>query len=296
MLAPVWWRLLLACSIPADEGGDSAVATEEAQELPEVHPTLTADEVGTQLHEALRLGLPTAIGPATEWARLMAMGDEGCPGGDWALGTLQVYNPEGCFSSTGVWYEGAGGGGIETNGLNEDGELLLLTYHFKGDAAIIDQSGNTLEYGGYSELNVSNSETGSYAFEGNTYGSYHYFPSQLPWLSLGSGTALEFSGTIGGGEPFSLTLDGGSNTDGVSVFFSNLQIGQTCASTATGKLGIRGADGYWYDLTFDEETCDGCGEVTFDGGEALGQTCVDVMLGIGPSFDAILDATAALDL
>ena len=285
--------LLLACEVEPSDSGDSVPVDSEVEQPHHPDAELTSDEAGAQLKEAVRFGLPTAIGIVDAYEGLMSAGDSTCPGEGFSSGWLEVFLAEGCESTSGIWYQGAAGGSSDPLDDDMNGSTDGFGYRFKGDATIIDANGFTFKMGGYTELNLYTSQGDGYAFDGEFYGSYSYPGAPQPWLQQGVSAALDIAGTLVTPEEFEISVNGGFGTDDQAVFATEFVIGGACAEMPSGTIGFRDDRGYWYDLTFDETTCDGCGDVLFDGRESLGVGCADVVEAFRSSIFEMDDALHA---
>lgn len=290
--APGLMLLLGACS-SGSAGLDSGVAVETGMDAPH-HPdaALTTDETAAGFREATALGLPLPMGIVNTWTSLLMEGDETCPGGNWAQGMLDVYGGEGCRSASGVWYQGAGGGGSEGFDPDGDGRPDGVAYAWKGDATIIDATGARCELGGLTELGIVSDGSGNYSVDALVFGTFGYEAAMDAWFAEGVSASVTLTGTLAADGTSDISITGGFGTGTQAIFLSEFRIGGECGDAPTGTIGFRDDQGYWYDLTFDTTTCDGCGEVVFDGRQSIGVGCADGWEVIPHSFVGIDNAMA----
>ncbi len=271
-----WWLLLWACTSDVPVSEQDPVAGDGPR-----HPDAvwTAQEVGWAIEDAAASGLPDPVVIATRFQELLSRGDDRCPGGDFRAGGLQVFNPEGCMADSGYHYEGtAGGAKMFCEGIpGEPGENgVLCTAALRGDAHITDPDGHAFLVGGYVVYDMLGDMGTEGAIALDLYGTWGYPAAAEPWLagdlSLGLTVAARWRPEL----VDQVQLSGGFSTDIATMDMRALSFDGACGSSPTGRVGIRGADGYWYDLDYDPESCDNCGDVTFDSRQALGRACADL--------------------
>lgn len=282
---------IAACGAPAEDDSGPVGSSEMSQPR---HPTAayTADEAATALKEGVRFGLPLPPPAINTWRSFMEHGDDLCPGGGWAFGALEVLPSEGCTADSGYWYQGVGSG--QANWYDEDGDGLLDQYleDMKTDGSMRDLEGQRFIFGGALMFKFTGipGEAGTYTAE--NLGTYEYAGADDEWMKAGASTGSYLSGTIDREGAWTLLANGGFTVGDQSVGFNDFSINTACPGAASGTIGIRDGSGYWYDLTYDEATCDSCGDVVFDGREALGRGCVDVGPAFVLSFNDILSRMA----
>ncbi len=268
--------LLWACTsdVPASE--EDPVVSEGPR-----HPDAvwTAEEVGGALEAAVAGGLPDPVVIAQTFQELLSQGDDHCPGGDFRRGGLEVFNPEGCLADSGYRYEGAAGGsGIICSDSQEDSDEFVdrCVAALRGDAHITDPDGLSFLVGGYVSYEMLGDPVGGGEISVDLYGTWGYPAALEPWLAGDLSMALQAQARWGYDLVDQVTLNGGFSTDTAAVDMRSLSFDGDCGEAPTGRVGIRGAEGYWYDLDYDPVSCDHCGEVTFDSRESLGRACADL--------------------
>lgn len=274
------FTLLFAACGTADTG-DTGGADDGAATSPR-HPDAewTAEEAAAEMKEGFRLGVPMTPPLVSTFMDMVSHGDELCPGPDYTQFILSVYESSGCSSASGYWYQGAGGAGAGWYDFDGDGFLDFYMESMKVDGSMRDPGGNTFEFGGAVIFEFDGDPVAGGTFEAEFLGTYHYPVSSSLWLQAGSSSALYMSGSIGADGMWTAEASGGFAVDGRPISLSDFTINGACGQFPTGTVGVRDAVGYWYDLTYDETTCDGCGEVVFDRRESLGRACFDATLGM----------------
>ncbi len=267
--------LVLACA-SSDTGDDSALPAGEAATPRHPDAEWTAEEVATQIKEAIRFGVPMTTPLVTTFQDMLLQGDELCPGEERLMGALEEFSAEGCTAGSGYWYQGVGSAAGAW--LDDDGDGIPEGYleAMKTDGSMRDAEGNTFQFGGDMNFYFSGEPMGEGTFEARFLGTYAYPAAEAPWLVQGASSALYVDGTLNDRSEWTMTMNGGFTVAGASVSFIDATVNLGCAPFPTGTVGIRDAEGYWYDLIYDETTCDSCGEVWFDHSQALGRACVDI--------------------
>lgn len=277
--------LLLGCTSPVDDTGrtlDTSGATP-----PPVHaaPSLDADGVAAALDAVLALGLPSPLPPVTLWESMLAQGDESCPSPDAPAGSLMSEAP--CTAASGYTYQGFGSGAADAVDGDGDGDLDRYRLAFRAEGSIIDPGGEAFRFGAEARFDQQITDDGGGSYTGQLLGSLVYPADDAAWLATGVSSALTFGGLDQGGGVWGIHVDGGYTVGETSVAFTGFSVYEACAEGPAGTLALRGAEGVWYDVTFDSATCDSCGEVIYDQDTPLGRACVTVT----PAFD---EAWAAL--
>lgn len=278
--------LLIACAPPAEtpeRALDSSGATP-----PPVHaaPSLDADGVADAIDAVLALGLPSPLAPVTLWEEMLAQGDADCPPSDAPPGSLAMEVP--CTASTGYSYQGYGSGSADAMDFDGDGDADRYLLSFRAEGSIIDPQGETFRFGAEARFDQFIGADGISAYTGELLGSLAYPPDDAAWLADGVSSALLIGG-VERSDGWGMHLDGGYTVGATSIAFVGFSVYERCPQGPAGTVGLRGEEGVWYDLTLDEGTCDGCGEVTFDGTVALGRACATLT----PAFDAAWAALMA---
>lgn len=234
-------------TVPADsapgETGDSAGWQWDVGE-----PAWTAAQVAEHVDLALSVGLPDPPLLLDWYDRSLAEGDVGqCPKvRDHSLG--EAFG--GCLSSSGWVYAG-----ISMWYASETGE----GWEMDGDCYMRDPQGNWFFCDG--RLGWEGDGTG--AWEVTVAGMWGY-PLASGWVASQPDAALWMAW-----DGHTLSLDGGWEVDGDSVFFAGVTV---TAGGATGIVELRDPSGAWYLLSLDGGTC---GEVSWDGA-SLGEGCIDL--------------------
>ena len=271
---------IAACGAPSEDDSGAMGSSEMSRPR---HPTAAynAEEAANALKEGVRFGLPLPPPAINTWREFMLHGDEICPGGGWEFGALEVFETQGCTADSGYWYQGVGSG--LASWTDEDGDGLLDQYRedMKTDGSMRDLDDQRFIFGGAMRFEFTGipGEAGTYTAE--ILGTYAYPGADDLWMQAGASTGSYLSGTIDRDDNWTLLANGGFTVGDQSVGFADFSINTACPGKPSGTIGIRDDAGYWYDLTYDESTCDTCGDIVFDGREALGRVCVDV----GPAFD-----------
>lgn len=245
--------LLAACAEPepltdtSSPGDTGALAT-----TPLPDPSWGSDEVKARIDLALSLGLPDPVSLLAAFQAMWEGADDACPQvrGEYSMSMAVSF----CESDAGWVYFG-----VSTYEPEDDGGFWLL-----GDGSITDAEGQEFVCAGEIELEREQGEVASWDWR--LTGTWGYPGAELGWLVPVPGLALWASG-----DGTSTIVDGAYGRGDVEVFFSALTQTQGCT---TGAISLRDPGGSWYTLTLDG-SCDGCGAITY-GGEALGETCVNI--------------------
>lgn len=281
---PLWFAIL-ACTSGTAGGPFEPATAGQASEPSHPDAAYTAEEAAAAMTEGIRFGLPSGTGLWAVWTDFLSHGDETCPGAEAVeQNSLAVFDPYGCVASSGYWFQGAGGGGVGMLDTDMDGTAKSYVEMFKADGSMRTPQGDTFEFGGAIEL-IIQGDLDVAEVEAEVLGTYAYPLAEEPWLVHGVSTAVYYEGTREAGI-WRVTLDGGVTVAGESVGFDGLSVNGDCGLTPTGKVSVRDAVGYWYELEYDEATCDGCGEVVFDHNQPLGRACADVSPGVLYAFGA----------
>lgn len=272
--------LLQALACTAETGDDSAELAGEAAAPRHPEAAFTAEEVGTQLKERVRFGAPSTPALIDTFASMLRQGDDECPGPNREEQALEYYPPQGCTADSGYWYQGVGGAGYGWRDDDHDGRFEAYAEFMKVDGTMADPEGNRFTFGGSLAFELSGDPVGGGTFEAAFLGSYEYPGSDTGWLQAGVSTGYYLEGTVDGAGVWALEANGGFAVGGQAVSLERYTINGACGTMPTGTVGVRDDLGYWYDLTYDETTCDGCGEVTFDGRKPLGTACADITPGM----------------
>ena len=273
----MWFSLLFAACGPSS-GTDSApfFGSDEVSEPHHPDAAYTADEAAQLLVDGVQYGYPMPGPLVNLWKEFLGNGDETCPGGGYIGGGLSTTQVDGCVADSGYWYNGVGGSGMGWTDEDWDGDQDTFFLNMKTDGAMADPEGNVFSFGGDMKIEVTGTPMEGGPFEGYILGSYTYAGSDVPWIREGVSTASYIDGTVDKTGAWTLNVDGGFSVAGVAVSMVNFGIHGVCGDAPTGTIGVRDASGYWYDLTYDETTCDSCGTVTFDHRESLGHACANV--------------------
>ncbi len=243
-----------------DEGDDGSGDGGDTGERAPPAASWTADEVADSAARTLSEGLPTPLELSDTWKQLMDAGrDFSCPPSGYDL----VDGDKGCTSTTGWRYNGYAEHTEEGGNSGESYHLSMAT-----DAYIIDGDGEIFSAGLEVELNIDGGP--KRGFDLNMAGTTDY-PAADGWLERGVDMLLGCDGFLGG-EGLSMQCLGGFSLVGEGALFLNTVIWEP-GCEGGGELLVREDSGYWYSIDLD---CGGCGEVTFDGRESVGEACVDL--------------------
>ncbi|HND34675.1 MAG TPA: hypothetical protein PLA94_31945 [Myxococcota bacterium] len=271
LMLPLW-----ACTADAPASEEDPVVSEGPR-----HPDAvwTAEEVGAAVKGALEGGLPNPVVIAGTFQELLSHGDDRCPGGDFRRGGLEVFNPEGCLASSGYRYEGAAGGSdVVCSDSPDDSDEFVdrCAAALRGDAHITDPEGHSFLVGGYVAYELAGDPVAGGEISADLYGTWGYPAAPESWLAGELSMAMQVQARWTFDRIDQMQVTGGFSTTQATVDMRALSFDGACGDAPTGAVGIRGAEGYWYDLSFDPESCDHCGEVTFDHRESLGRACADL--------------------
>ncbi|MSQ02588.1 MAG: hypothetical protein EXR71_11990 [Myxococcales bacterium] len=276
MLALV--SLLAGCTEAAVD--DPVVAIGAATSPRHPGAVWTGEEAAVAMKEAVRFGMPTTSALVSTFRDMLSHGSDECPGPGWQEGGLSYFPLDGCTSADGYWYQGVGGTTLGWYDDDMDGVFDGFLQAMKTDGTMADPKGVLFTFGGQASFRYLGTPEGGGTYEAEFLGSYRYEGSDELWLSAGTSTGMYVDGTFSPTELPTMVAEGGFTVGGVSISAQGFTLGGACGERPSGSLGVRDDQGYWYDLRYDESTCDGCGTVWFDGREDLGPACVDV----GPAF------------
>jgi hypothetical protein len=270
----VLWSWLLACAVVADEDDFVPAAAGESSRPRHPDAAYTAEEAAAQMKEAVRFGLPSTADLWSVWTELVSHGDNDCPGSANGEMALEVFDPNGCTAGSGYWYQGVGGGGVGWIDEDGDGSRELYLEALKADGTMRTPDGTSFRFGG--DMSLTARGDARYAeVSAELLGTYSYPSSTALWLAEGASSALYMEGTRED-NVWKLTLNGGITVTEQAVGFKDYGLNGACGAYPSGAAAVRDNVGYWYELVYDETTCDGCGEVTFDHNQPLGRACVDL--------------------
>ncbi len=264
---------IVGCSDLDDDGFVAAV--DGASSAPR-HPdaVYSAEEAAYQMKEAVRFGLPSVVDLWGVWSEFLSHGDSECPGGGSEQTALEVFDPMGCTAASGYWYQGVGGGGIGWTDSDGDSRPDMYLEMLKADGTMRSDDGATFRFGGDMSL-FATGDMDYAVVSAALLGSYEYLEASAGWLTQGSSSALYMEGTREAGV-WKLTLNGGITVTDQAVGFRDYGFNGVCGAFPSGSAAVRDDVGYWYELEYDETTCDGCGEVVFDHNQSLGRACADL--------------------
>lgn len=286
-----FFSLLTACT---EVIVDDPVVADGAATAPR-HPdaTWTAEQAAVAMMDAVIYGMPASSPLVTTFRDMLSHGSDECPGPGWEVGGLTYFPVAGCTSTDGYWYQGVGGTTFSWEDFDSNGQYDGFLQEMKTDGSMRDPAGLVFTFGGLIAFQYLGTPEEGGTYEAEFLGTYRYEGSDEMWLRLGTSTAMYLSGTFPPTGPATLSADGGFTVDGVSVSAQGFNIGGACGELPSGTFAVRDDQGYWYDLTYDESTCDACGTVSFDGREELGVACADVRPAFLTSLDQIRDDMAA---
>ena len=238
-------------------------------------PLFTAEELATQLNEALAVLGDVAPKPAlAEYVRLMAQGDESCPGDPMSY----ILGLQGCTSSTDYTYTGLSIF-VDSSTTSGEGIIRELVGFQLADIVFIEPDGTRFAGAGLLD------RTSRYQGEGNfidstirVTGSWVYEKSDTIWLAQGLSATLNVMEIPSGGDSPALVIRGGVATGDISLAYNALTFGDpVCPDTprSGSEIQLRQPDGSWNTLAFKGD-CTGCFTASWDGREELGEACVDL--------------------
>lgn len=284
--------LSLACTSTENEVDTSSFVDVEAASPRHPDAAFTAEEVGTELLERVKYGAPATPALVATFIELLSHGDDACPGPGYAAQAMEYYPPQGCTAESGYWYQGVGSAGYGWRDDDGDGRVESYLEAMKVDGTMADPDDNRFTFGGSVSFEFTGDPVSGGSFEAAFLGSYQYPASDTMWLREGASTGYYLVGSIDAAKVWSYEADGGFSVGGEAVSLQGFTLHGACGTMPTGTVGVRDDQGYWYDLTYDETTCDGCGEVIFDGRQSLGQACADITPGM-MSFSLDISANMA---
>lgn len=266
-----------SCASGCDERGsgqeDTAAMVYSTDEPP---PLWTLDEVGQQLETLLSFGAPNPVDISETYQRVMAEGDELCPGDPRDLGQIL-----GCTAENGYFYSGIAWLEVSETTQVEDHEVLLDWYH-GGDFEILRTDGTRFAGGGDLEYDTEplEEEDADTPIDGGlttfTVAGTWVDDSQSGWMGQG------FSGVYTGeltvsGPDYALSINGGVAVGELDLNFVEMgwSTAGDCQGATTGAVQLRDARGYWYEWDLGVD-CDGCGQVIFHQDQDLGELCLDL--------------------
>ena len=265
--------LLLACQpdpAPADpiQTDTSAEETAPTDTVPEVTTEipaaeLTAEAVAATIEGVFDTGMPSPLLPRKAYLESFSGRDENCPGG-WGYNLSGAF--QGCTAASGWLYAGV----TEYQGSIDPDEVS--SFSLLADCYMVDPDGNWFVAAGNLLLERSGSSEGG-SMLAEISGTYSYDGAGGWMAPAGAGAVLEMEANWAD-SGWSLRLDGTVTNGSESVRLEAISAGSgQCDGIPVGAYGLRGAGGYWYELSAEE--C-GCGMVTYADGTELGEACVDL--------------------
>ncbi len=282
--------ILIACAGSAESGVGLDTATLAGGSEPLVPVAeLSAEEAALAIDSAMALGVPTPLAPIDTMTALLLAGDDMCPGPGRESGGMEVIDVRGCVSGEGYWYQGVGGAWATWAEEPNSGYARTFELVFSADGTIAEPPGGaSFEFGGTIEVDFDYDADGNAKLTGSVQGTYDFPAAEDAWLAAGASLGSYWSGTVGASGAYAIQLDGGFTLGGTTLDMASLSLGGACGEALSGTIAYRDHRGYWYDLAFDESTCDGCGDVRFADTEALGRACVNVAERFATPFEAVL--------
>jgi hypothetical protein len=267
--------LLWGCS-PAPVVPDAAIDTwtdtgaPPAPEYRDIAPQWTAEEAVAHVEEVFAYGWPDPVHVRDEFSRLLAFGDEECPGNNLEF----ISSLLGCWSDSGYWYLGPGQfTWQESEGTDAEGTYLREELGtIQGDFEILTPSGERFVSGAsfsWSRLTYSERALSTTVVRG----SVQWTGSDRAWLA--SSISANLWTTAQSGRSASVRIFGSYAVDGHHLYFEDLMFdGGVCGWQARGgAVHLRQADQSSTVLTFADD-CSGCVDVSWEGQE-LGRVCAD---------------------
>ena len=250
----------LAGETPAEDTGTPSDET----------PPWTAATVEDHVNTAFQFGWPSYPAVLAHHRRALDHRDDDCP--NWTNLTSQdddnwasLWHAEACTAETTGW------------SFDGDGQMEAITFdsagttfdQFISNFTIVDDSGRSWTSGGLCELTQYEGEF--WSAEMTISGSHHYEDSG-DWLQNFQSLFL-VADAHRDEEGLHVSLTGGLGLEAASIDFHELEFGPECINKPSGSIGIRGPDGTWYDLLFDDD-CSGCALLTWRDQE-VGTVCLE---------------------
>jgi hypothetical protein len=250
-----------------------------------IEPGMTLADVEVALADAIDAALGFSVDSVVgSYRAAMAYADESCPVwyDDGSYWYADCSTPDGA-SYAGYAYENAYEGVTDKYGSVSSGADLNAYAAIVTPGGTLDARGAV---GGYDVDTYWGSHARSFYVSGNF--SWTGPEARDTWMADGVRPEISvYSETMDGAEYFSVSgsIAGlGASVDTVafdSVVIYSVTYGALCEEEPLGMISIRGVDGNWYDITFDNDyhkvdpaDCDGCGAVWFRG-VYLGEACAD---------------------
>ena len=302
-------RLILAAALTACQSESNEPTTAEgdttppfeaspyvAPETDPIEPGMTLADVEVALVDAIDAALGLSVAPVVDSYRAaMSYADESCPVWyDDGYGGYYWYSY--CTTGQGASYSGYAfetsyDGQTDKYGNVSSGASISAAATVVSPGGTLDASGAV---GGYEMDTYYGSHARSLYVSGNF--SWTGTEASDTWMTDGVRPEVGvYSDTMHGAGYFSIygSIAGlGASIDVVafdSVVLYTQSYGALCGQEPIGMISIRGADGNWYDVMFDNDyhkvdpaDCDGCGAVWFRG-EYLGEACADFGPWVEPS-------------
>lgn len=228
-------------------------------------PVLDSEAVAEILNAVFSHGVVEPVVARDAYIWLQAQGDLECPG-DSPFQLMGIIEP--CTSDSGYTYSGMSIMRGATGYLSFPDSFSLL-----GDFYIIDPQGDRfvgageLKYGSWGDR-----ITGGVRVISEGIWSH---PGEDTWVGTENSVWLEavvsWTNTT---QDWYVMLDGGTTLNGTSVHYDAVLFTKDCPA-GTGTIGLRGDDGYWYDVRLKND-CSGCGRVFHDD-VRLGEACLDTV-------------------
>ncbi len=267
--------------------------------------TDTAAYSQSEMEAALAIGLETVLTLSPEplfdaYDGAMRDQEAYCPAYYEVDGNTFWYSS--CTTTSGTWYSGYGFDYIyEDVALDESGNLWDMRA-VSGAATVRDASGATFHLGGGVQSGSSIGDDGWHVQLNTVQGSFRSDAPDLGETWLGRGVSPYHYAYVGsnpdldsGDGParyiFVQSAVGNINAEGLSIDIADLlmateDVGWPCALEPMATISVRLPTGAWYTVSFDiEDTsrggwrltgdCDGCGEVTDNRGDVVGEACID---------------------
>jgi hypothetical protein len=248
---------------PVDSGDPDLAWTYEGATA---EPEWAAADVETAMAEALYAPFPVPMGVLDTFEDVVGEGDSVCPGEE-----LTFEKILGCTASTGWWFAGIAGYGATDQ---VTGKTPFIQDDLYADMQAMAPDGTRFAMGGSLFQHLAEDGSGLRSFAGFLEGIFIYTDGSLYDPAVDA--LLDYTAQERAEAPTEIGLDGAISFSGYTLQFDDVTLhGETCPDGATGTIGIRDETEHWYRVAFGD-SCTGCGTVTFNDQEEIGEACVAV--------------------
>lgn len=235
-------------------------------------PAWDGQGVADQVDLATSTGLPTPQRVIEVYRELLSHGNDVCPGHEFEGGFVML---GGCTTDEGYHYSGAAGIIEEDSRVwtGDDWTGSVRVTSAPADYVITRPDGDRLAVGG--TLRIDLRDDGSHRDWSVAISGTFHDDAGTDWLGEDFSGVLELRGSEDPGR-VQQRVNGSLSLFGASMDFQDLEVQpDTCPDGFVGgTIRVRQPDATWNELVL-PGGCSPCGEVTWEGGAALGQGCVD---------------------